>query len=84
MNELKKLGIMKANELSIGWAMKQQDPVAAVSRVFDNVRRCSVQQILKARSAAAALLPSIVLFTQVTLCVAFAFGLMFFAAILQG
>lgn len=28
---------MKANELSIGWAMKQSDPVAAVQRVIDNV-----------------------------------------------
>ena len=29
---------MKANELSIGWAMKQRDPVAAVQRVIQNVK----------------------------------------------
>lgn len=34
---------MKANELSIGWAMQQKDPAAAVQRVFDNVRRYSLQ-----------------------------------------
>ena len=30
--------IMKANELSIGWAMKQSDPVAALQRVINNVK----------------------------------------------
>ena len=29
---------MKANELSIGWAMKQSDPVAALQRVINNVK----------------------------------------------
>lgn len=29
---------MKANELSIGWAMKQKDPVAALQRVINNIR----------------------------------------------
>ena len=34
---------MKANELSIGWAMKQSDPVAAVQRMIDNVKTCGQQ-----------------------------------------
>ena len=29
---------MKANELSIGWGMKQSDPVAALQRVINNVK----------------------------------------------
>ena len=29
---------MKANEVSIGWAMKQSDPVAAVQQVIENVK----------------------------------------------
>lgn len=29
---------MKANELSIGWAMKQSDPAAALQRVINNVK----------------------------------------------
>ena len=75
---------MKANELSIGWAMQQKDPVAAISRVFDNMRRYAAQQLAQARTAAAALVPTLILFAQATLCVAFVFGLMFFAAIIGG
>ena len=43
---------MKANELSIGWAMKQQDPVAAVDRVLQNLRsyELQVRQWLNAKS----------------------------------
>lgn len=29
---------MKANELSIGWAMKKSDPVAVMQRVINNVK----------------------------------------------
>lgn len=32
---------MNAKELSIGWAMKQSDPVAAVQQVIDNVKAWS-------------------------------------------
>ena len=32
---------MNVNEVSIGWAMKQSDPVAAVQQVIDNVKAWS-------------------------------------------
>ena len=42
------------------------------------------QAAAKASSKAKALIPSIILFAQATLCVLFGFGLMFFAAIIGG
>lgn len=35
---------MKTNELSIGWAMMQQNPAEAVRRVYDNVMNWSRQR----------------------------------------
>lgn len=74
---------MKVNELSPGWALQQPDPVAALSQVLDNVRNHAAASLSKARATAAALIPSVILFAQATLCVSFGFALMFIAAILQ-
>lgn len=40
---------MKANELSIGWAMQQSDPAAAVQQVIENVRLYGLQARSRAR-----------------------------------
>ena len=73
---------MKANELSIGWAMQQENPDAAVRRVFDNVRRYSAKQLRRVLWLAVCL--ELPLFASATLCVLFGFGLMFLAAYIGG
>lgn len=74
---------MTTNELSPGWALQQSDYAAALRQVCINVSNYAARQLKAVRSTAAALLPTIVLALQASLCVAFAFAIMFIAAIIQ-
>lgn len=74
---------MTMNQLSPGWALQQPDYATALRQVCSNVSNYAARQLKAARYMAAALLPSFVLALQASLCVAFAFALMFIAAIIQ-
>ena len=75
---------MTMNQLSPAWALQQPDYAAALRQVCSNVSNYAARQLKAVRSTAAALLPTIVLALQASLCVVFTLILFFVSAILQG
>jgi len=63
----------QATQLEIQW----QEAPAAEPSAIDRLEIGAARALSRA-------LPTIILFAQATLCVAFAFGIMFLAAIIQG
>lgn len=75
---------MTIQEISPGWALRQPDPVAALQQVFNNVRQYASRTVSAIVGSATAVLPSVVVLAQASLCVLFGFAMVFFSAVIGG